>query len=97
MNNTTIALTGTTQNPDTASIINKKTIDISVSLADISASNYTGSRSVGLNYSNTEIQVYVSSSASANATYYVPVYAEKINYNIWKQTINKSFQELGNL
>lgn len=97
MNNTTIALTGTTQNPDAEAIATKKVIDISITSTDISASNYTGSRSIGLNYSNTEIQVYVSSSASANATYYVPVYAEKINYNAWKQTINKSFQELGNL
>jgi hypothetical protein len=95
MNNTTIELTGTTQNPDAEAIATKKIIDISITSTDISASNYTGS--IGLNYSNTEIQVYVSSSASANATYYVPVYAEKINYNTWKQTINKSFQELGNL
>jgi len=95
MNNTTIALTGTTQNPDIASIINKKTIDISVSLADISASNYTSS--VKLNYTGNEIQVYVSASASINATYYVPVYAEKNNYDVWKRTVNKSFQELGNV
>lgn len=95
MNNTTIELTGTSINPDTNSIVNKKTIDISVTTADISASNYTGS--VKLNYAKTEIEVYVSSSVSANATYYVPVYAEKINYDVWKKTINKSFQELGNV
>lgn len=95
MNNTTIALTGTTVNPDKDAIATKSTIDISVTQSDISASNYTGS--IWLNHTKTEIQVYVSSSSSINATYYVPVYAEKINYNVWKQTINKSFQQLGNV
>lgn len=95
MNNTTIELTGTTVNPDKEAIAAKRTIDISVTQSDISASNYTSS--IWLNHAKTEIQVYVSSSNSTNATYYVPVYAEKINYNVWKQTINKSFQELGNV
>jgi hypothetical protein len=95
MNNTTIALTGTTQNPDAKAIVTKKVIDISITSTDISASNYTSS--VKLNYTGNEIQVYVSASASTNATYYVPVYAEKINYDVWKRTVNKSFQELGNV
>ena len=95
MNNTTIALTGTTVNPDKDGLATKSVIDISVTQSDISASNYTSS--IWLNHAKTEIQVYVSSSASVNATYYAPVYAEKINYAVWKQTINKSFQELGNV
>lgn len=92
MDNTTISLTGTNVNPDKTSIENKKTIDISVSSADISSSNYTSS--IRLNYTFTELQVYVSSS---NSTYYTPIYKEKIDYNTWKTTINKSFQELGAL
>lgn len=93
MDNQTISLTGTYINPDKVSIENKKVIDISVSLADISSSNYTSS--VRLNYAATEIQLYSSSSKSTYYTYYVPVYKEQINYNTWKTTINKSFQELG--
>lgn len=95
MNNTTIELTGTTVNPDASSVTNKQTINLSVTVTDLSASGYLDT--VLLNNLKTEIQVYVSSSSSIYSTYYVPVYAEKINYEVWKQTINKSFQELGNV
>lgn len=95
MNNTTIVLTGTTVNPDVSSITNKKIINLSVTETDLSASGYLNT--VWLNNLKTEIQVYVSSSSSIYSTYYVPVYAEKINYEVWKRTINKSFQELGNI
>lgn len=95
MATTTINLAGTSVNPDTASIASKRPIDISVNISDISSSNYTGT--VQLNNLQTEIQVYVSSSSSTGSMYYAPVYAEKINYETWKRSINKSFQELGNV
>lgn len=85
----------TGQNPDKNSIMNKDTIDISVSLTDITASNAT--ESIKLSTNKSEIEVYVDSEETVGSVYYTPLYTEKINYNVWKRIINKSFTELGAL
>lgn len=85
----------TTPNPDKEAITNKDTINISVSLNDITASNAT--QSINLNSNKTEIKVYVDSTETTGSTYYTPVYTEKINYEVWKKIVNKSFTELSTL
>jgi len=82
-------------NPDKKTITEKDTVDIRLSVADLTASAAT--ESIKLNTSLTEITVYVDSLESTGATYYTPTYAEKINYETWKKTVNKSFQELSAL
>lgn len=82
-------------NPDKKAIAEKNTIDIRVSVGDLTASNAT--ESVKLNTALSEITVYVDSLESNGATYYTPLYTEKINYETWKKTVNKSFQELSAL
>lgn len=85
----------TTPNPDINAIQTEDTINIEVSLADITASNAT--QSVALNSRNTEITVYIDSTETSGSLYYTPMYTEVINYDIWKKTINKSFTELSAL
>lgn len=97
MNNKTIAVTASIENPDTTAILSKNVIDISISNFDISASGYTDV--VKLNFQETETAVYIENleqtTAVTGSLYYTPIYAEKINYQIWKNRINKSFTELG--
>lgn len=82
-----------TLNPDSASIVNKEYIDISVSLSDISASGY--SESVKTNYSATTVILTVPLEENLpNNMYYTPIYKEKIDYGTWLTRINKNFQEL---
>lgn len=82
-------------NPDTKAITEKDTINIGVSVTDITASNAT--ESIKLNSTLSEVTVYVDSLESNGSTYYTPVYSEKISYETWKKTVNKSFQELSAL
>lgn len=88
----TYQITASVQNPDKNAIVQKNTIDISVSGFDISSSNYTSS--VVLNGRQSEVVIYLDSTYSGSV-YYVPLYTEKINYDVWKNKINKSFNELG--
>jgi hypothetical protein len=90
--NTNIELDGTIVNPDTRAIQQKTMIDISLRVGDISASNYTSQ--IKLNYNNSEIMLLDDENSDNNDTYFTPLYTEKISYEVWKKTINKSFLEL---
>lgn len=83
-------------NPDSASIANKTTIDISFSQTDVTASNSTGS--IKGNYNNTGIVLitprYEEIPVTTGRVYYTPAYTEQINYQKWLTTINKTFVEL---
>jgi hypothetical protein len=81
------------ENPDKLAIRNKARIDITLTTTDISASNVQDT--IALNFSENEV-VTINDGASDTKgdTYFTPLYTEKINYDIWKTTINKSFQEL---
>ena len=92
MPNTFVQITGSVQNPDKLAISKKDTIDISVSNFDISASNYGDT--ILLNFQNNETVVYLDNTTSGSV-YYTPLYTENINYDVWKNRINKSFRELG--
>jgi len=82
-------------NPDKKAVKEKDTVDIRVSLTDLTASYAT--ESVKLNNALSEITVYVDSLETTGATHYTPVYVEKIDYETWKKTVNKSFLELSAL
>jgi hypothetical protein len=80
-------------NPDSASIETKSLIDISLTISDVSASN--NQDKIMLNYELTEITVIDDNlSETKGDIYFTPLYTEKIDYEVWKTTINKSFQEL---
>lgn len=82
-------------NPDSASIERKNVIDISFSQADATASlqsasiktNYEGSGQIVVLPRDTE-------NLQPGYVYYTPLYVERINYNVWKSRINKTFEEL---
>lgn len=90
--NTNIEITGSVANPDKTSIQQKSMIDITINPYDIVASNY--SNEIKLNYNQTEIVLLDDETSDTHDTYFTPVYGEKISYDTWKRTINKSFQEL---
>lgn len=87
-----IILSGSTQNPDTNSISNRKIIDISLSEFDASASQ----AKIKANFATSTITIHptVSGSSDIAELYFTPMYAEKINYAEWKNVVNKSFSEL---
>lgn len=87
-----IILSGSIQNPDINSIRNRRTIDISLSEADVSASTAP----VKANFVTNIITVHptVTGSSDIAELYFTPMYTEKINYNEWKSNINKAFAEL---
>lgn len=89
---TNIILSGSVQNPDTPSIRSKKPIDISLTQFDVSASQ----ANVKMNTITGIITVHptVTGSSDIAELYFTPMYKEKINYNEWKTTVNKSFSEL---
>ena len=43
---------------------------------------------------NHEIVLLDDETSDVHDTYFTPIYSEKISYDTWKRTINKSFQEL---
>jgi hypothetical protein len=90
--NTNIEITGSIVNPDATSIRQKSMIDITINPYDIVASEY--SDEIKLNYNQTEIVLLDDDTSETHDTYFTPLYNEKINYEVWKRTINKSFQEL---
>lgn len=90
--NTNIEITGSIVNPDATSIRQKSMIDITINPYDIVASEY--SDEIKLNYNQTEIVLLDDDTSEKHDTYFTPLYNEKINYEVWKRTINKSFQEL---
>lgn len=90
-----IILVGT-QNPDSQSIADSTIIGMSVSTFDISASGYF-SESIKTSYTNTNQMLTIPIGGNTNDSgyvYYTPLYTEKINYEVWKQRVNKNFQEL---
>lgn len=86
-------------NPDSISISSKNTIDISVSMSDISASLFSGSLSISqikTNATNQKLVLVVGDTESPiGSVYYTPMYTEKINYEAWKIRSDKTFKELG--
>jgi hypothetical protein len=88
-----ITFLSSSRNPDSASIANKEQIDISLSIAEVSASGHSGS--IFTNYSTT-IQVVTIPEPNLldRSVYYTPIYKEKLNYNVWLNRINKNFDEL---
>jgi len=79
-------------NPDSGSITSKSSIDLSVSLFDISQSGNLDT--IQLNYIGDEQRVVIPEPDAPPSLYYTPIYKEKINYDVWITTINKNFQEL---
>lgn len=80
-------------NPDALSIQQKTTIDISVSLFDVSASGHPDK--VRANYTETELMVTIPEQMyTVSSSYYTPIYKEELNYEVWLNRINKNFQEL---
>lgn len=80
-------------NPDSESIAKKSQINISLSTFDISASGYYGL--INTNYARTEQIVTIpEENLITTSSYYTPLYTEKLNYNVWLNTINKNFEEL---
>ena len=83
------------KNSDSASIQRKSVIDISFSQTDATASLL--SSSMKTNYDGTN-QIVVLPRDAENLqpgyVYYTPLYVEKINYDVWKTRINKTFEEL---
>lgn len=88
-----VPVTGSIVNPDKSAIQKKSLINIPISTFDISASNHTTDIKLN-NTNNLEIILLDDQTADEFDTYYTPLYTEKINYNVWKTTINKTFQEL---
>lgn len=88
-----VQITASIQNPDKQAIQSKQIVDVSISTFDISSSGYNNVMS--LNYQNTEAVVYLDSTTTTGSLYYTPVYTEKLNYEVWKRRVNKSFSELG--
>jgi hypothetical protein len=81
------------QNPDSASIATKQTIDISFSWFDVSASMQTAS--IKPNYTNTGMIVISNEPVDIPGRgYYTPIYTEKLNYDEWVARTNKTFNEL---
>lgn len=84
------------QNPDSQSIMEKTIISMPVSSFDISASGYF-SESIKTSYAGTNQLLTVQlteGTVTEGYVYYTPLYTEKIDYDVWKQRINKNFQEL---
>jgi len=92
-------------NPDSGSVINKETIDISFSLTDVTASSANSGSMNGMSYTSSIKSNYTATGQSVviprdpdniqdGYVYYTPIYTEKINYEVWKQRVNKTFQEL---
>jgi hypothetical protein len=88
-----ITFLSSSTNPDSANIVNKEQIDISLSLFEVSASGY--SASIFTNYSATVQTVTIPEEELVNRSlYYTPIYKEKLDYNVWLTRINKNFEEL---
>lgn len=97
-----VIVTASLSNPDKDAIVNKRTIDISLLESDVSSSGLT----VKINPSTSQVRIQRTTQVDEFADdfdpsklpdvsfYYTPIYSEKINYNIWKTRINKTFQEL---
>ena len=82
-------------NPDSVSIVNNDTVDVSFTLTDVSSSYY--SSSIQPNYAASGVSVVIprqNSSVERGNIYFTPVYTEKLSYEEWKTRVNKNFLEL---
>lgn len=80
-------------NPDSGSITQKQPIDISYSAFDVSASGHFGE--IQTDYIGTSIVVTVPEEFYlVSSSYYVPLYREKLKYNVWLNRVNRNFEEL---
>lgn len=88
------------ENPDLSNIEDKRTIDISVSQFDIDAGLSEGDippEQIRLNYTGQGIVLLDDKqNETSGDIYYTSVYAEKLDYAVWKQRVNKQFFELEN-
>jgi hypothetical protein len=99
MKNTTIVIDSI--NPDKESINTKSTVNIGFSVQDVSSSAVPTS-GIDLyefkpNYAFTGLTVVVPRGDTLPMTgqlYYTPVYSEKLSYDVWKVSIDKTFLEL---
>ena len=99
MENTTIIIDSI--NPDKESISSKSTINIGLSLQDISSSVVPTS-GIALeefkpNYTSTALTIVIprgDALPTSGQLYYTPVYTEKLSYDVWRMTIDKTFAEL---
>lgn len=82
------------ESPDSQYITKKLPIDISLNTFDISASGYNTSSDIRLSNDNTEIKIIDDAESDNFDKYFTPIYSEKINYTVWKTTIQKNFTEL---
>jgi hypothetical protein len=95
------------ENPDKHAIEHKEPISIAISQFDISASLHTTEYLLTqARLSDSEQRILITSGefvpnsitmdevSGSMGIYYTPVYAERINYEVWKNSINKTFQEL---
>lgn len=82
------------ENPDTDSITNKTPLNINYNTLEVSASGYSGS--VKFNGNDITILNDVEPVVNSNM-YYTPLFKENLSYDVWKTTINKTFNQLGNL
>jgi hypothetical protein len=88
------------ENPDKNAIASKQVIDVSLSMTDISASLSSGSLNLSgikTNYMKQKLIIVTDAAEQNNEgnIYYTPTYTEQINYEVWKTTVNKTFNELG--
>lgn len=92
-------------NPDSGSIVNKDTINISFTLTDVTASSANSGSLNGMSYTSSIQTNYTVTGQTVviprdpdnlgdGYVYYTPIYAEKLNYQVWQQRVNKTFQEL---
>lgn len=80
------------ENPDSSSVVNKSRIDISFSSTDVDLCGYSGS--IQPNYTFTGQLVIAGQKDVTGYVYYTPIYTEKLSYRVWKNTVNKNFEEL---
>lgn len=81
-------------NPDTEKIETKSELDISYNLPEVSASGY--SSSVRFNGNDISIQNDIIIPSGSNR-YYTPIFRENLSYDVWKTTVNKTFNQLSNV
>lgn len=89
---TNIIVTASIQNPDKGALFKKEIVDLGLSEEDVKLAEI----SVKANYVSNFIVVHptVTGSTDVAELYFTPLYKETINYDEWKQVINKKFLEL---
>lgn len=92
-------------NPDSDSIAQKQTVNISFTSTDVTASSANSVSLNGMSYTSSIKPNYTTTGQivvvprdpnllESGYVYYTPIYTEKLNYQVWQQRVNKTFQEL---